>query len=140
MPKETRPQRGPGPHNRRDNGNGRGPGPDQGEELVMVQFKGHRKGDYHNRRQVPLEVGQYCLVEADRGPYSAEELSAPKGGVEGGSSPDFSTESGSAGSSGTPGNSIPKSRFRSACRRSAAPSSSNRRRTRTELSSTVSGG
>ena len=33
----------------------------------MVQFKGHRKGYYHNRRELHLQVGQYCLVEADRG-------------------------------------------------------------------------
>ncbi len=37
------------------------------EELVLVQFKGHRKCYYHNRRWVALSVGQYCLVEADRG-------------------------------------------------------------------------
>ncbi len=39
----------------------------QGVDLVMVQFKGHRKGYYHNRREVAVKVGQYCLVEADRG-------------------------------------------------------------------------
>jgi len=33
----------------------------------MVQFKGHRKACYHNERSVPLIVGDYCLVEADRG-------------------------------------------------------------------------
>lgn len=38
-----------------------------GEELVLVQFKGHRKGYYHNRRRLKLAVDQYCLVEADRG-------------------------------------------------------------------------
>jgi len=38
-----------------------------GEELVLVQFKGHRTGFYHNRRQIPLAVGRFCLVEADRG-------------------------------------------------------------------------
>ena len=38
-----------------------------GEDLVLVQFKGHRKGYYHNRQKVDLKVGQYCLVEADRG-------------------------------------------------------------------------
>ncbi|MCP4574497.1 MAG: stage 0 sporulation family protein [bacterium] len=42
-----------------------GPAPD--EDLVVVQFKGHRKGYYHNRQGVPLVVGDYCLVEADRG-------------------------------------------------------------------------
>lgn len=36
-------------------------------ELAIVQFKGHRKSYYHNRRGVPLKVDQYCLVEADRG-------------------------------------------------------------------------
>jgi cell fate regulator YaaT (PSP1 superfamily) len=36
-------------------------------ELVLVQFKGHRKSYYHNERQVPLTQGQYCVVEADRG-------------------------------------------------------------------------
>ncbi len=41
------------------------PAPD--EQLALVQFKGHRKGYYHNRRKVSLQVGQYCLVEADRG-------------------------------------------------------------------------
>ena len=52
---------------------GRMPGKDSpspvadGEELVLVQFKGHRKSYYHNRRKLPLKVGQYCLVEADRG-------------------------------------------------------------------------
>ncbi len=37
------------------------------DDLVVVQFKGHRKGYYHNRRGLDLTVGQYCLVEADRG-------------------------------------------------------------------------
>ncbi|MFO7655334.1 MAG: stage 0 sporulation family protein [Candidatus Krumholzibacteriia bacterium] len=35
--------------------------------LVVVQFKGHRKSYYHNRRGISLAVDQYCLVEADRG-------------------------------------------------------------------------
>ncbi len=35
--------------------------------LVTVQFKGHRKGYYHNKRGVELTTGDYCLVEADRG-------------------------------------------------------------------------
>lgn len=34
---------------------------------MVVQFKGHRKGYYHNRKSVPLVRGDYCLVEADRG-------------------------------------------------------------------------
>jgi len=38
-----------------------------GEEVVLVQFKGHRKSYYNNRREVELAVGDYCLVEADRG-------------------------------------------------------------------------
>ena len=42
-----------------------GPPPD--EDLVVVQFKGHRKGYFHNRRGLDLAVNQYCLVEADRG-------------------------------------------------------------------------
>ena len=37
------------------------------EDLVLVQFKGHRKGYFNNRHRVELKVGQYCLVEADRG-------------------------------------------------------------------------
>ena len=42
-------------------------GDDRGPQLVLVQFKGHRKGYYNNDLMVPLKVGQYCLVEADRG-------------------------------------------------------------------------
>ena len=34
---------------------------------MLVRFKGHRKSFYHNRRAVPVTVGDYCLVEADRG-------------------------------------------------------------------------
>jgi len=45
----------------------RDPGSGEEEKLVLVQFKGHRKGYYHNRRNLELAVGQYCLVEADRG-------------------------------------------------------------------------
>ena len=41
--------------------------PPSAPELVLVQFKGHRKGYYHNRLKVGVQVGQYCLVEADRG-------------------------------------------------------------------------
>lgn len=37
------------------------------EPVVLVQFKGRRKSYYHNRRQVPVAAGDYCLVEADRG-------------------------------------------------------------------------
>lgn len=36
-------------------------------ELVTVQFKGHRKGYYNNERTVVLGIGDYCMVEADRG-------------------------------------------------------------------------
>jgi len=43
------------------------PPPVPDEDVVMVQFKGHRKGCYHNRKSVELQVGDYCLVEADRG-------------------------------------------------------------------------
>ncbi len=38
-----------------------------GDDLILVQFKGHRKGYYNNHNQVDVKVGQYCLVEADRG-------------------------------------------------------------------------
>ena len=73
MPKETRPQGRSGPDENRRRQGDRTPGrgdtrePAPGEELVLVQFKGHRKGYYHNRRNLELTVGQYCLVEADRG-------------------------------------------------------------------------
>lgn len=73
MPNETRQQGPPGPDRGRGHGRERrpertaSPGADQGENLVLVQFKGHRKGYYHNRRNLDLTVGQYCLVEADRG-------------------------------------------------------------------------
>jgi len=36
-------------------------------DLVTVQFKGHRKGYYHNKRNVEIATGDYCMVEADRG-------------------------------------------------------------------------
>ena len=70
MPNETNPP------DRFDPDGNRGPGPSRQEgsaatplteDLVLVQFKGHRKGYYHNRRRLKLSVGQYCLVEADRG-------------------------------------------------------------------------
>ncbi len=70
MPNETRPPRGPRPGpDRRPSGQQCPPAPPpaDGEELVLVQFKGHRKGHYHNRRRLALRPGQYCLVEADRG-------------------------------------------------------------------------
>ena len=40
---------------------------DPDREIVMVQFKGNRKAYYCNRNSVELRVGDYCLVEADRG-------------------------------------------------------------------------
>jgi cell fate regulator YaaT (PSP1 superfamily) len=54
---------------RPDDGRGRepAPAPAPDEPLVLVQFKGNRKSYYHNRAGVELQVGQYCLVEADRG-------------------------------------------------------------------------
>ena len=41
--------------------------PQTDESLVIVRFKGHRRGYFHNRRRLDLGVGQFCLVEADRG-------------------------------------------------------------------------
>ncbi|MBM4129662.1 stage 0 sporulation protein [bacterium] len=41
--------------------------PADDEPLVLLRFKGCRKGYYHNRRGVALQVGDHCLVEADRG-------------------------------------------------------------------------
>lgn len=41
--------------------------PAEGESLVLLQFKGRRKGYYHNRLGVEIKVGDHCLVEADRG-------------------------------------------------------------------------
>jgi len=74
MPNETRqPPRGPRRrntnHGNRNHNHHQDSGPPQlpGEEIVLVQFKGHRKSYFHNRNQCELQVGQYCLVEADRG-------------------------------------------------------------------------
>ena len=73
MPNETRQQGRFGPDEGHRHGAEHRPertGPPetgQGENLVLVQFKGHRKGYYHNRLNLDLAVGQYCLVEADRG-------------------------------------------------------------------------
>lgn len=36
-------------------------------QLAVVRFKGSRKSFYHNRAGVPLALGTYCIVEADRG-------------------------------------------------------------------------
>ncbi len=49
--------------------NGDAPGPARKPDggVVIVQFKGHRKACYHNDHDVELRVGDYCLVEADRG-------------------------------------------------------------------------
>jgi cell fate regulator YaaT (PSP1 superfamily) len=41
------------------------PGPD--DQIVMVQFKGNRKGYFNNTNDLQIKVGEYCLVEADRG-------------------------------------------------------------------------
>jgi cell fate regulator YaaT (PSP1 superfamily) len=41
--------------------------PASNEPLVIVRFKGERKGYYHNRKAVQVRCGQYCLVQADRG-------------------------------------------------------------------------
>ena len=83
MPNETRPPGRPDPadDNAQGRNQGRGGRPrrprsgdaddDRGfapaEDLVVVRFKGHRKGYYHNRAGIALLPGQYCLVEADRG-------------------------------------------------------------------------
>jgi cell fate regulator YaaT (PSP1 superfamily) len=71
MPNETIPPGPPSPDGHK--GRGHRPGHhgqapvDNSENLVLIQFKGHRKSYYHNRRDLKLAVGQYCLVEADRG-------------------------------------------------------------------------
>ena len=68
MPKRTRPgSRPPRPNPRRGPHSDTPVVPPVGVDLVMVQFKGHRKACYHNKRKLGLQVGQYCLVEADRG-------------------------------------------------------------------------
>jgi cell fate regulator YaaT (PSP1 superfamily) len=82
MPKKTNPAdsqgRGRHPRSGRSQGGpprkgggrpGRPPAPprEPGVQMVLVQFKGHRKSYYHNRRKLELKPGQYCLVEADRG-------------------------------------------------------------------------
>jgi cell fate regulator YaaT (PSP1 superfamily) len=49
-------------------GDGRGPEPPRaGEELAVLVFKGNRKSYYHNRRGLEVQVGDHCLVDADRG-------------------------------------------------------------------------
>ncbi len=87
MPKKTSPADNQGPGKgaprggqgapggrRRGPGHGPGRGPaapvpplEPGVQMVMVQFKGHRKSYYHNRQQIDIRPGMYCLVEADRG-------------------------------------------------------------------------
>jgi len=73
MPHRQGPRPGPG---RRDRGRRPAPQPERrveppadlsSENIVMVQFKGHRKGYYHNRRELEITPGDYCMVEADRG-------------------------------------------------------------------------
>ena len=62
--------RSPGGRPRRSRQGPDGPPPEaprEGEALVIVRFKGHRKGYFHNRRNLELTVGQFCLVDADRG-------------------------------------------------------------------------
>ncbi len=70
--KRTGPRRTPGRDDRRGPRRPRGPAaetfePTPDDVLVTVQFKGHRKGHYHNRHEVELALGDYCMVEADRG-------------------------------------------------------------------------
>ena len=70
MPNETRPPDRFDPDDCRNQGRvrqGDAASAPSEEELVLIQFKGHRKGYYHNRRNLKLAAGQYCLVEADRG-------------------------------------------------------------------------
>lgn len=68
QPARRRPRRQPGPRANdaappaADDALARGD-----EDLVLLQFKGRRKGYYHNRRGVPVKVGDHCLVDADRG-------------------------------------------------------------------------
>lgn len=73
MTQRRGPRPGPG---RRDRGGRSEPPPERrveppadfsAENIVMVQFKGHRKGYYHNRGEVEVAPGDYCMVEADRG-------------------------------------------------------------------------
>ena len=58
-------RRGPGRRPAEEHSTPDAPGAD--EALVIVRFKGHRKSYYNNRRDLDLAVGQYCLVDADRG-------------------------------------------------------------------------
>ena len=59
---------GPRSHHQSESHGNQPPRPPQTDEaLVIVRFKGHRKGYFHNRRHLDLRVGQFCLVEADRG-------------------------------------------------------------------------
>ena len=62
MPNEKRQPGRPGPDDRRRAGRERPAQPDTPtgdrpqENLVLVQFKGHRKGYYHNRRDLELRL------------------------------------------------------------------------------------
>lgn len=71
MPNRTGPPAGPDPNRRPRRPRPRREPEDvevpADEPLVLVQFKGHRKGYYHNRARLPVAAGDYCLVEADRG-------------------------------------------------------------------------
>jgi cell fate regulator YaaT (PSP1 superfamily) len=44
-----------------------GPATEAAGELVLVRFKGNRKASFHNQAGIKLGVGDYCVVEADRG-------------------------------------------------------------------------
>ncbi|MFH2054149.1 MAG: stage 0 sporulation family protein [bacterium] len=68
MPRRTRPESGPPDPSLRLRPRREPPREiPEGVDLVMVRFKGNRKACYHNRRGIELQVGQYCIVEADRG-------------------------------------------------------------------------
>ena len=65
MPERNgQPARSPRPRRRRRAAAGP---PPADRQLVVVQFKGHRKSYYHNDAGEELRVGDYVLVEADRG-------------------------------------------------------------------------
>ncbi len=73
-PDADRPRRGDGRRGDRDRRGdeagdpGRAPAPPrQGEALAIVTFKGNRKGYFHNRENLAVTVGQFVVVEADRG-------------------------------------------------------------------------
>lgn len=41
--------------------------PSRNDQIVVLQFKGHRKGYYNNNNNIEISVGDYVLVQADRG-------------------------------------------------------------------------